>query len=46
MLRKDAMVTCDVARKLVNDETKDVVLVMHSYGMSLSAQSPPTSKSC
>jgi pimeloyl-ACP methyl ester carboxylesterase len=32
MLRKDATVTCDVVKKLVNDETKDVVLVMHSYG--------------
>lgn len=32
MLRKDATVTCDVMRKLLNDETKDVVLVMHSYG--------------
>ncbi len=32
MLRKDAMVTCDVMKKLVNDETKDVVMIMHSYG--------------
>lgn len=32
MLRKDATVTCDVLRKLLNDELKDVVLVMHSYG--------------
>ncbi|KAK5169162.1 uncharacterized protein LTR77_006471 [Saxophila tyrrhenica] len=32
MLRKDAMVTCDVMKKLVNDETKDVVIIMHSYG--------------
>jgi pimeloyl-ACP methyl ester carboxylesterase len=32
MLRRDATVTYDVMRKLMNDETKDVVLIMHSYG--------------
>lgn len=32
MLRKDSTVAADVMRKLVNDEGKDVVVVMHSYG--------------
>ena len=31
-MRKDAMVTSDVIKKLINDETKDVILIMHSYG--------------
>src|ERR1700761_4019504 len=32
MLQKDARVGSDVLRKLVNDEGKDVVVIMHSYG--------------